>query len=397
MKFSEIATSLGIVEYPEKMDILYDDVMAGAAPLFDRALIDRHHAQRELYGKYYEDVVKGYEDLLNNPNAYTYAQVAARFLQGATQDEAKKIPLPEPDGTPARDMLPLFILLPMVDRGLAEFAKRGVSKELAEEYMRVFRNDIAVNVRRHGRPGIDKLYFNWIMLYIYGLIFPCGGFKFNLSTIGRFFYVLKNKETGEVAVLLHDRDIHRCGKILGSAGLDDAEGAFHVEVAETETEWSGYPADEKGLIHNQLTHYPKSRWALAVKPGDCVLAIHLPGGMRLEKEATRQAIRDAFAHTKKYYADYAPKALHCGSWLLNPELKEVLGDGSNIVAFGELFHLHPTKCAGQSVLNFVFKSGVNPDIATLPEDTRLQRYLKDKYLAGGYHHNFGGFLLPEDI
>lgn len=398
MTFSEIAASLGITEYPEKMNALYEEEKAGAAPLFDRALIDRHHQERALFGQYYEAVCRGYEDLLTRDNAYAYAKTAARFMQQATQAEAKTIPLPEPDGTPALDMLPLMIELPMVDRGIGEFVKRGVSREQAEQYMvSVFRGDIGVNVRRHGRPGLDKLYFNWITLYLYALIFPCGGFRFNLTNIGRFFYVLRNKKTGAVAVLLHDRDIHRSGEILGSAGLTDPEGAFHIEVTETEEAFTGYPADEKGYIHNQRHHYPKEEWEAAVRPGDPVLAIHLPGGMRLEKEATRQAIRDAFAHAAKYYPDYNPKALHCGSWLLNPELGEMLGESSNIHAFASLFHLHPTKCQGQGVFNFVFKTGVNPDLATLPEDTRLQRWLKAKYLAGGYNRNFGGFILPQDL
>lgn len=398
MTFSEITASLGITQYPEKMDSLYEEVKAGAKPLFDRELIDRQHHSRELFGKYYEDVVRGYEDLLTREPAFLYAQTAALFMQQATQAEAKTIPLPEPDGTPALDMLPLMIELPMVDRGIENFVKRGVSREEAEKSVTtVFRGDIAVNVRRHGRPGLDKLYFNWITLYLYALIFPCGGFRFNLTNIGRFFYVLREKKTGRKVVLLHDRDVHRTGEILGSAGLEDPEGSFHIQVTETDEEFTGYPTDEKGYIQNRLCHYPKSLWEAAVRPGDPALAIHLPGGMRLEKEATRQAIRDAFAHARKYYPDYDPKALHCGSWLLNPELADFLGEDSNIVAFASLFHLHPTKCAGQGVFNFVFKTSVNPDLKALPEDTRLQRWLKAKYLAGGYNRNFGGFILPEDL
>ncbi len=396
MTFAEIVDSLGMENYPEGMDAVYDAVMAGAEPLFDRDLIDRHN-QRELYGKYYEDVVRGYEDLLTRKNAYLYAQVAARYMQAASQEEAKIIPLPKPDGTPALDMLPLMIELPMADRGIAELIRRGYTPEDAEKaIVSVFRGDIAVNVRRHGRPGLDKLYFNWITLYLYALIFPCCGFRFNLATAGKSYYVLKHRESGAVAVLLHDLDIHRCGKVLGSAGLHDEEGAFHIVFTETETEYTGYPADNKGLIHNSLTHYPKAEWELAVKPGDNLIALHLPGGMKLSREITLEAIREAFRHAEKYYPDYAPKAIHCSSWLLNPELAEPLGENSNIMAFASVFHLHPTKCQGKGVFNFVFKTSVDPDLATLPEDTRLQRWLKAKYLAGGYNHNFGGFVLPHE-
>lgn len=397
MTFSEIVKTLGMDTYPSEMDGIYEEVKAGAKPLFDRELIDRLQ-KRELYGKYYEDVVRGYEDLLENEPAYLYAQVAAIYMQSADQEGAKKIPLPEPDGTPARDMLPLMVELPMAERGIAELIRRGYTPEDAESaIVTVFRGDIAVNVRRHGRPGLDKLYFNWITLYLYALIFPCGGFRFNLATNPKIYYVLKNKETREIAVLLHDREIHHSGEILGSAGLTDPEGSFLARFTETDTEYTGYPTDKKGYVQKTLHHYPKSQWEIAVAPGDNIIALHLPGGMKLSREITLEAVKGAFAHAEKYYPDYAPKAIHCGSWLLNPTLVEPLGEQSNIIAFASLFHLHPTKCAGQGVFNFVFKTSVNPDLATLPEDTRLQRWLKAKYLSGDYNRNFGGFILPEDL
>lgn len=398
MTFSEIVKSLGMDTYPEAMDAFYDRVLAGEKPLFDRALIDRLHETRELFGQYYEAVVRGYEDLLTKENAFAYACTAALYMQNVDQTGAKKIPLPEPDGTPALDMLPLMIELPMVDQGIRELVKRGYTPADAEKAMvTVFRGDIAVNVRRHGRPGLDKLYFNWITNYLYAMLFPCGGFRFNLATNPGTCYVLRNRETGAVAVLLHARDIHHTGEILGSAGLTDTEGSFHVEFTETDTEYTGWPCDKKGYVQKELAHYPKSQWEIAVAPGDSMIALHLPGGMKLSREITLQAARDAFAHAKKYYADFAPKAIHCGSWLLNPELVEPLGESSNIMAFASAFHLHPTKCAGQGVFNFVFKTSVNPDLTTLPEDTRLQRWLKAKYLAGGFNRNFGGFILPQDL
>lgn len=397
MTFSEIALSLGIREYPEILDTIYQEVARGAKPLFDRALIDRHHTERELFGQFYDDVIRGLEDLERKPNAYTYAVVGAYYMQRTSQQEGKRLPLPEPDGSPALDMLPLFILLPMAQHGIDEYIRRGTSREDAEALMRVFRSDLSVNIRRHGRPGVDRLYFNWTTLFIHALIFPCGGFKFNLSTSGRFFYVLRSKQDGTVAVLLHDRDIHRTGNILGSAGLEDTEGSFHIEVTQTDDAWIGHAVGENCLMESTPRRFPKADWELVIAPGDCVLAIHIPAGTPLTPEATRNAIRAAFAHTEKYYADYAPKAIHCGSWLLNPELNDILGEDSNICAFASLFHRHPTKCQGQGVFNFVFKTSVNPKLEDLPEDTRLQRALKAKYLAGGYHHNFGGYILPEDV
>lgn len=398
MTFSEIAKSLGVETYPEMLESIYEEVKLGAKAPFDRELIDRHQRERNLCGDHYEDVIKGLEDLQAKPAAMAYATVGALYLQRVGQKEATKFILPKPDGSPALDMLGVLVAMSMVDHGIAEYVRRGTPREDAEKFMKNLTSNIHSNIRRHGRPGLDQTYFNWFTLMIYALLFPCGGFKFNVSTVGKFFYVLRNKHTGETVVMLDGREIHRDGGILEAAGLsDDPEGAFYVEVKETPTEWTGHPANEKGLISRQLHHYPKTDWEMAVRPGDCVLSIHLPAGMRLEKELTRNAIRDAFAHAKKYYPDYSPKALKCSSWLLNPELKDILGEDSNIVAFASMFHLYPIGCKGQAVFNFVFKTSVNPDLATLPEDTRLQRALKAKYLAGGYHHNYGGFILPEDI
>ena len=63
MDFCEIVASLGMEDYPEGMDAVYKQVKSGAKPLFDRELIDRQN-QRQLFGPYYNEVVKGYEDLL---------------------------------------------------------------------------------------------------------------------------------------------------------------------------------------------------------------------------------------------------------------------------------------------------------------------------------------------
>ena len=394
MTFAQLAASLGIEKYPEALEAIYAEYLAGATVPFDRALIDRHQKERALFGDFYDAVVAGFEDLVAKPEAYAYAAVGAMYLQRVGQPDAKKFILPKPDGSPALDMLGVLVLLPMVDHGLAEYQRRGTDPEEAEKAMRVFVGDIRINIRRYGRPGLDQLYFNWITLIVYAVLFNAGPYKFNLNYTGNY-YVLENISDGSLAVLVHGATVHRCGKILGSVGLTDPEGSFPIQVTETDTEWTGYPPTPEGLIENRLCHYPKDQWRLRVQPGDCVLAMHIPGGAGLDTAVARASIREAFLHTQKYYADYAPKALQCSSWLLNPELKQILGEDSNIVRFGTLFTLYPVKCGGTGVFNCVFKSAVNPDLATLPEDTRLQRALKAKLLSGGHHHNFGGFLLPE--
>lgn len=395
MTLSQIANALGIETYPAALEPLYEAVKGDAKPLFFRELIDRLQEEYNLFGEYYEDVLKGLADLEQKPNELTWATVAAYYLQNATQPEAAKVPFPAADGSPARDMLPLFLLIPLVDRAVEEYQRRGFSREEAADFMKVFRSDIGVNVRRHGRPGLDRTYFDWITLYVYAVIFPCGGFLFNIGRNGKKNYVLKNKKDGRAVVLLDDREVHRSGYILGTAGMTDEDGAFRTSVTETETEWIGNAVGEDCLMQRSVQHFSKEEWILAVAPGDCTLSIHIPRNGDLSPEKVRAAIEAAFHHAETYYKEYDVKAIRCGSWLLNPTLSDLVGADSKVSVFGSLFQRYPMPSNGKSVFNFVFQAAANPDIKSLPENSRLQRALKEKYLAGSYHYDFGGYILPQ--
>ena len=128
-------------------------------------------------------------------------------------------------------------------------------------------------------------------------------------------------------------------------------------------------------------------------PGDCMLGIHIPRGTSITPENTK-AIDMAFRHAATYYKEYHPKAIHCGSWLLNPDLANVIGEESNIVRFGALFQRYPAKSDGRSVFGFVFERSAFPKLEELPENTSLQRKLKQMYLDGTWIHNFSGFYVP---
>ena len=255
--------------------------------------------------------------------------------------------------------------------------------------------NIGINVRRHGRPGLDRTYYDWITLYIFAIIFPCGGFLFNIGRNRKDNYVLRNKKDGRVVILLDQRSAHRSGYILGSAGKTDEEGAFQTSVTETQTEWIGNAVGDDCLLQREKQHFSKEEWTLAVAPGDCALSIHIPRNGDLSPEKLRTAVEAAFCHARTYYKEHDVKAIQCHSWLLNPSLGEIVGPNAKISVFGSLFRRYPVPSNGKSVFNFVFQTSVDPDIKSLPENTSLQKALKAKYLAGGCHYDFGGYILPE--
>src|SRR5690606_36581012 len=85
----------------------------------------------------------------------------------------------------------------------------------------------------------------------------------------------------------------------------------------------------------------------------------------------------------EHYTDFA-----CGSWLLDPQLREYLPKDSNIVRFQERFELEPYEKVdgldgGVEVRRFVFRDLTTP-LEELPRRTALQRAVIDNLMAGGH-------------
>ena len=67
----------------------------------------------------------------------------------------------------------------------------------------------------------------------------------------------------------------------------------------------------------------------------------------------------------------------------------MLDGNSKILGFSELFERFPLLCPRNWFFTFVFGKYTD-DIASLPEDTSLQRKIKNLYLGGGYMHPCAG-------
>ena len=91
------------------------------------------------------------------------------------------------------------------------------------------------------------------------------------------------------------------------------------------------------------------------------------------------------------FPDYVGKQVYCHSWLLSPQLKDFLPEGSNILRFQELFDIRIDSIPGDGVLQWVFKDpGLSPE--DYPENTSLQRKLKQFFRNGGQFREGKGYL-----
>jgi len=246
-------------------------------------------------------------------------------------------------------------------------------------------------VKWTGRPGVDKLYYGWLLHYAKAMIFNHGGFNFELRTLPATVMYLKNKTTGQIVPLLRKGSFHKSGRALGALSCEDPEGAWEGEFRETEDAWWGLYS-VNSLVAQAPASFPKTEWDCVLAPGDNVLSIHIPRKTDLSDAAVERACEEGLAIARRCYPELYPKCIYCSSWLLDPALAELVGTDSKIAKFGSRFVRIPDKSAGREVFTFVFRTK-NFDPSALPENTRLERGLKKLYLSGGAIHSFSGVIL----
>lgn len=116
--------------------------------------------------------------------------------------------------------------------------------------------------------------------------------------------------------------------------------------------------------------------------------IHIPSSDNgLQEDDVDASLRLARERLKDYYPQVAGKTVvFCTySWLLSPQLREILKPDSNIIKFQNRFKVTDSIDGTASFLSFAFKIDASPgsfDYNTLPEDTHLRRELKARLLRG---------------
>ena len=117
--------------------------------------------------------------------------------------------------------------------------------------------------------------------------------------------------------------------------------------------------------------------------GSYYIDVHIPGGAPLTPALCAASYAEAAAFFRARYG-MEHILFGCHSWLLSPELRMILPENSNILAFARDYTILQTRMdPTSSAVSFIFHvPGVPADLETLPEETSLQKALKT-HLQGG--------------
>lgn len=130
---------------------------------------------------------------------------------------------------------------------------------------------------------------------------------------------------------------------------------------------------------------------LGMRRGEPVIDVHIPEGEPLDDEACVESYRSAGAFFEKHFPEVRPRAFYCSSWLLSPELGEVLPSTSNIRKFFGRYDLTSERENDSQLRERVFGS-TEVDLSRAPKDTTLRRVVLEAMAEGIVFHCGSGII-----
>ena len=392
MDITKLAEALRLTSYPDALNHINN--WDGIPDISDPRWVEETENNYHILGKYYPLVLQAAQELQEDKYRYTWGMTVSKYLTRHGAAEARDIPMPATNETLAGDFLPLLILLTLLPAGIAECRRRKMPEDMIRRNFDHIADGISIVEYETGRPAVNLVYFRWLVKFFKAVLFNCYGFNFEIRSLPGEIYVLRDKQSGALSPIFYKGCFHYSGKVLNCAGCPETEDHFYAELTETEDQYIAHPC-VNGLIKHDKKVFPKTQYSLVAKSGDMVLSVHIPRGTDISAQNAAKSFLAALKDAAIYYPEYNIKAFYCHSWLLDPTFNDLLKPGTKIPQFGNLFTRYPAKSAGKEVFSFVFRRPA--PLEDLPENTSLERALKQHYINGNYILAYSGIVLPDQL
>ncbi len=394
MTLNEMQRALSLPRIPRAFPALYrgmaDTWEAHAEKILSEDFISQTLSDCYALAPYRSEILRGAQDIGANPALCLLVCLLEAWLKEGGDPAWPEYAPPKGEGI-GYDLLYIYPAIPTMLDSVAYLRDRALPEDVIAGTMQEYDRCIADGVYRDGRPTMTVRLLSWMRTVIENRLINIG--RLNYDIPGRFLENVRIFRKGEETVVLADGlTLHRSGRILGAAGCDDPADSFAAVVTETETAVAGHPVI-KGIVEKETITLSKPEWTQVLCDDDLVPRIHIPRQGSFDAETVQASIDRARVIFATCYPDMPFKAMFCESWLLSEDLKDMLKPDSKILQFQNRFIKVPLKSAGADAFDFVYPLPIGyRDYPNLPEDTGLQRAIKQRYLSGGYVHEGAGFF-----
>ncbi len=345
-------------------------------------------SKTNAFPRVFDELKKGAKAVANDEDAAKYALFVSRAMEDR-ELFAKNLHLFD---FPDKDFpfLALLCFLPYIERLYDGLTEKGLPSDVIRDTVGQFEDCVFLYEERFGCLGFNKRYFDHMQRYVDQRILNIGRLRFELYKLNDVCLLESNK-TGEQILFIRGGEMNSAGLFSDTPPINAEDTSFFAFFKETEKSYIGTPVGPDGRCLRDPIELDKSEYFVRVPFGADCLSVHIPAKGALTREACEESYARAIWIFKKHYPDKDFKAFRCHSWMMAPELKNILNPGSNLLDFQAPYLKYPCRTKGEDVLNFVFKMKFK-SFSDLPEDTSLQRALKKIYLSGNYLYEYSGII-----
>lgn len=292
---------------------------------------------------------------------------------------------------------PAVILLSGYERLEAMYKERDIPDDIIADTLAAVDDCIDITVERTGRQGLHMHYLNWLQHHFHCRLYRIGRLEYEFRRFAYPIRAFRHVRDGRIMVLSDDGISYRGdGLVEGTNSIFDEKDGWVAAFKETAEQVQGNPISPDGLAQRNLVTLSKSEWSHVLSSGEPVINLHIPRKGAFTAQDCSESFARAIAFLDTYYADQPYAAVTCVSWLMDPQLRLLLDDSSNLVRFQLRFQSYPVKSGDESLYKFVFNC--EPcEVDQLPEKSSLQQKIKRFMQAGERLHLAGGLILADDF
>jgi hypothetical protein len=239
---------------------------------------------------------------------------------------------------------------------------------------------------RFGIVGFSLDILDWAQSYLRGGVLRIGAVQWALRPFVRPIHAFRHARSGE----------HRCvaepGAWFGRDGAREASlGESDARVAAgtfRETTIIAHPIDtRRGVVElDRLERLDRASWRAVHDRGTPMLELHIPDATGLDVRAILRSYRAAERVFARLEPGRAPRGVFGESWLLDPQVRELLPRHANIASLQRACALFPGRISEAKTIRRCFG----------PSVTRRSACALARDRATGWQRKLAGFLADPD-
>ena len=251
-------------------------------------------------------------------------------------------------------------------------ADHSLSDDIFSGYFSRYKYFVELNRVSHNTYGLCRL-----SPFLYGYAKPfmltIGRLSYQLIKYFNYCEVYENPEGNRFFAALPTH------KYLSNGHIDEnGKIPFYYKTTDTLT---AHTFDSMGLLTGKPEVIKLGEYKKILSPGDSVATIHIPSGGKLDIDDVKQSICDAYKIINQCLKPI--KAFVCRTWFIDPGLRDIIKEGSNMRSFADLFDVICNEDnENHSLFEHIFVTN-RTDLSNLIPKNDFQRKMLARAMRGG--------------